>query len=143
MPLVTVAYFVRNFGPLVQFPVNALLEGLGERLTLNLTVDQILWGYDEPLFKLIQPIISIPGFDEGKFGFLLQFNYTTLNLYTVNTGKENQSLLNDVVNFQGLPQLDWWGTPATNEILGTDGTMYHPYMSREENLYLFHPDLCR
>lgn len=143
MPLVTVAYFVRNAGPLVQIPANALMEMLGERLTLNLTVEELLWGYDEPLFKLIQPIITIPGFDQGKFGFLMSFNYTTLNLYTVNTGKENQTLLNDVINFQGLPDLSWWGTPETNEILGTDGTMYHPYMTREENMHLFHPDLCR
>lgn len=66
---------MRNAGPLVQIPANALMEMLGERLTLNLTVEELLWGYDEPLFKLIQPIITIPGFDQGKFGFLMSVSF--------------------------------------------------------------------
>lgn len=143
MPLVTVAYFVRDSGFIIQEGANALMNTLGERLTINLTVNELLWGYEEPLFKLIQPIIRIPGFDQGQFGFLIGFNDTTNHLYTVHDGKANQSLLNWVENYQGVPELPWWWTEETNEIQGTDGTMYHPYMSRKEKLYLFHPDLCR
>ena len=67
----TVAYFAKDYGPLIQEAVNQLMEFLGEELTLNLTVGELLWGYKEPLFELIQPIISIPGFDKGEFGFLI------------------------------------------------------------------------
>ncbi|XP_071481249.1 scavenger receptor class B member 1-like [Diadema antillarum] len=143
MPLVTVAYFVRNSGFVVQSLANALMNRLGERLAVNLTVRELLWGYDEPLFELIQDIIPIPGFDQGKFGFLIGFNATTDHLFTVFTGKENQSMLNVVNNYQGEPLLPWWWSEETNTIRGTDGTMYHPYRTREEDIYLFHPDLCR
>ncbi|XP_059682821.1 lysosome membrane protein 2 isoform X2 [Gavia stellata] len=39
--------------------------------------------------------------------------------------------------------LSWWTTETCNMINGTDGTSFHPLISKDENIYIFSSDFCR
>lgn len=39
--------------------------------------------------------------------------------------------------------MSWWSSNQSNMINGTDGSVFHPLLSRKELLYIFAADLCR
>lgn len=40
-------------------------------------------------------------------------------------------------------QMTWWSSEQSNMINGTDGSVFHTFLSRDELLYIFAADLCR
>ncbi|CDR18859.1 unnamed protein product [Oncorhynchus mykiss] len=45
--------------------------------------------------------------------------------------------------WNGLTEMSWWSSNQSNMINGTDGSVFHPLLSRKELLYIFAADLCR
>lgn len=39
--------------------------------------------------------------------------------------------------------MSFWATNQSNMINGTDGSAFHPFLTKEERLNVFTPDLCR
>lgn len=62
---------------------------------------------------------------------------------TVSTGADgNFTNIGQVVRWNGKPKVNYWkGT--CNEIRGTDGQFFHPFIQKEDKLRIFAPDLCR
>ncbi|KAJ8045804.1 Scavenger receptor class B member 1 [Holothuria leucospilota] len=119
------------------------MERLNETVFMNRSVAEILWGYEDNFIKLANQFITIPGWDTDLFGILWGRNNSGLGVYTVYDGSEDQSILNMFERYNGNTELSWWYSPQANMLNGTDGTMYHPFLDREETIQLFHPDLCR
>ncbi|ROL41936.1 Lysosome membrane protein 2 [Anabarilius grahami] len=42
-----------------------------------------------------------------------------------------------------LRMLSFWKTNQSNMINGSDGSAFHPFLTKEERLNLFTPDFCR
>ncbi|XP_038072323.1 scavenger receptor class B member 1-like isoform X2 [Patiria miniata] len=146
MPFWSTAYFVRDAGSLIQFGLAAFMDLVGEKPFMPLTVNQLVWGYDEPLFEWVHqnvPEFPLPPGFETQFGFLLGRNNTDLGVYTSFTGVEDKLLVNHIDKFNGRSNLTYWKSESANMINGTDGMMYHMGIEEDEVLYLFHPDLCR
>lgn len=144
-PLMTTAYMMKDYQFLVRTALNGVLYELDESLTNRHTIREILWGYDEPLFRLAQQFISVPpGFESGQFGFLAGMNDTYAGLFTMYTGKENRSLINSIDRVNGEDRLSFWWSEDANEIRSsTDGSMYHPDIQKDETLRMYQPNLCR
>ena len=61
----------------------------------------------------------------------------------VHTGKGNLSKLAQFIEWNGRYKIAQWGTPAARMINGTGGFMFHPGVTREENLTAFISELFR
>ncbi|KAJ8948285.1 hypothetical protein NQ318_020772 [Aromia moschata] len=48
-----------------------------------------------------------------------------------------------IVEYDGSQKIDVWPTDNCNKIMGTDGTIFPPFLKKEEGLVSFAPDLCR
>ncbi|CAH1159902.1 unnamed protein product [Phaedon cochleariae] len=48
-----------------------------------------------------------------------------------------------IVEYAGSSKLDIWSTEKCNEIKGTDGTIFPPFLEKEQGLMSYSPDLCR
>ncbi|XP_072046295.1 scavenger receptor class B member 1-like isoform X2 [Amphiura filiformis] len=144
MPMTSTAYMMRDAPRFIRESMSVVLEELNETMFIDLSVADLLWGYDEPLFKMIHDLFPIEGVDE-QFGFLLGYNGTDMNgLFTVYDGKDDVSMLNRIDNWKGKTTVDFWFTDEANMMNGTDGMMWHPFIKKDENvLDLFHPDFCR
>jgi scavenger receptor class B, member 1 len=75
--------------------------------------------------------------------FFLKKNATKVGSMTAYRGKKNIKDLGRIIRFNDEPELDMWDGEECNRLRGTDSTIFHPFMSKEEGLWAFTPDICR
>ena len=59
------------------------------------------------------------------------------------TGVEQVKDVARVISYDGQAELDYWGKGECNAIRGTDGSLFHPEVAKNETLYIFNKDLCQ
>ena len=48
-----------------------------------------------------------------------------------------------IVSWKNMTSIDVWTDSYCNAINGTDGTMFHPFVEKNETIYMFTNDICR
>ncbi|XP_076815512.1 lysosome membrane protein 2-like [Clavelina lepadiformis] len=108
------------------------------------TVHEFLFGYEDPIFKLVHTFLHVLHIDfPPRFGFFYGFNNSDDGTYLVNTGRSDISQTNILHKFNGNKSLSYWTSEAANMINGTDGVFMPPKINRSETLYIFNTDVCR
>ncbi|XP_070538993.1 scavenger receptor class B member 1-like isoform X2 [Ptychodera flava] len=143
LPLMTMIHMMESLPGFLQRLMEGLIKDTKEKLFMELSVKDLIWGYPEPLFKKLQPLAGKKLIPSDHFGFLMGRNNSNVGIFTVFTGEDDRSKLNVVDRWAGNYKLDYWNTEIANMINGTDGSMYHPYVNKSEVLYIFTPDMCR
>jgi len=131
-------------GPLVQNALGSMLEILKQEVFNATSVKEVVWGYDHPLIKLGNDVLpaeqKLP-FD--KFGFFVNKNGSTSAVWEAMTGVNDVYNVGQVISFDGKTELDFWESEECNRIHGTDGSIFHPDVEKNETLFLFNKDLCQ
>ncbi|CAN9504526.1 unnamed protein product [Ophioblennius macclurei] len=117
-----------------------LITSVGSGLLTTRTVDELLWGYEDPLLKRVAA--ASPDVEE-IFGLMYKKNGSNDGEFLFHTGKENHMDYGRVVTWKGQSQLTFWSTNQSNSINGSDGSAFHPLLDKNERIYVFTPDLCR
>ncbi|XP_030625890.1 lysosome membrane protein 2 [Chanos chanos] len=104
------------------------------------SVNELLWGYKDPLLSYVKTMK--PEVDE-YFGLMLNKNGSNDGVFVYHTGEENYLDYGRVESWKGEKQLSWWASNQSNMINGTDGSAFHPFLTKEERLDVFTADLCR
>lgn len=61
----------------------------------------------------------------------------------VKRGIKNSHDLGRVVEYDGKKEMSAWSTKECNQYVGTDSTIFPPFLTQEEGIAAFAPDLCR
>ncbi|KAL9852873.1 lysosome membrane protein 2 isoform 3-T3 [Geothlypis trichas] len=138
IPAVTAMEWTRST-PL-QFATEVLLLLYQESLFTVRSVHELLWGYKDKLLSTIH--VLHPEIDP-VFGLFSKMNGTDDGEYVFLSGETNYLNFSRIVEWKGKESLSWWTTEACNMINGTDGTSFHPLISKDENIYIFSSDFCR
>uniref|UniRef100_A0A672IG64 Scavenger receptor class B, member 2c n=1 Tax=Salarias fasciatus TaxID=181472 RepID=A0A672IG64_SALFA len=120
--------------------VSLLMNSVGSGLFTTRTVDELLWGYEDPLLRRVAA--TSPDV-EAVFGLMYKKNGSNDGEFVFNTGQQNHLDYGRVVTWQGQSQLTFWSSNQSNSINGSDGSAFHPLLDRKERIYVFTPDLCR
>ncbi|KAJ8028833.1 Platelet glycoprotein 4 [Holothuria leucospilota] len=139
----TLASFIKYGGRIPQSAVELIHELASADLVLELSVKDILWGYQDAYLKLFQDVLGEGTIPSTEFGIYVGRNATPGETWTVFNGVDNTFSLNTVNVYGGMESLPWWSTEYANMINGTDGALFHPYVQEDEFLYVFVPDICR
>uniref|UniRef100_A0A8B9R8N0 Scavenger receptor class B member 2 n=1 Tax=Anas platyrhynchos TaxID=8839 RepID=A0A8B9R8N0_ANAPL len=138
VPAVTAMEWTRATS--LQFATEVLLLLYQESLFTVRTVHELLWGYKDKLLSTIH--LLHPEIDP-VFGFFNKMNGTDDGEYVFLSGERNYLNFSRIVEWKGKESLNWWTTKSCNMINGTDGTSFHPLISKDENIYIFSSDFCR
>lgn len=148
IPLVTLAEAAKKLPALVRAFIAALFDGFKEKLFTKRRVQDLLWGYPDPLFmeynNLRKDIPFIRNFlPEINPIIALQQNNSYDGVTSVFTGDKDISLLVEYLDWKGMMELKVWNTRYANMINGTDGSQFAPGTSSDDTLYVFVTQLCR
>jgi scavenger receptor class B protein 1 len=61
----------------------------------------------------------------------------------VRTGVDGVHNIGKLVSFQGKQKIDVWETEECDAIRGSDGTLFHPGIERNETLHIYNQQLCQ
>ncbi|KAG7241139.1 hypothetical protein INR49_025882 [Caranx melampygus] len=100
----------------------------------NRTVDEMLWGYKDPLLERVAT--RSPGVEE-VFGLMYKKNGSNDGEFIFHTGVENYLDYGRVKTWKGQSQLDFWKSEYSNTINGSDGSAFHPLLDKKERIYIF------
>lgn len=111
---------------------------------VEVSVEQLLWGYEDPLLKLAKDVVpkeqKLP---YDQFGLFYGKNSTIPDLYTIFTGANDITKFGIMDRWNGKDGLGFWTTPECDSIMGTDGSIFPPHITKETVLKVFDKDLCR
>uniref|UniRef100_A0A3Q0SDW2 Scavenger receptor class B, member 2a n=1 Tax=Amphilophus citrinellus TaxID=61819 RepID=A0A3Q0SDW2_AMPCI len=120
--------------------VSIWMNSIGSGLFTTRTVDELLWGYEDPL--LARVAASSPEV-EKVFGLMYKKNGSNDGEFIYHTGEQNYMDYGRIETWQGQRQLTFWNSNYSNSIVGSDGSAFHPLLNKNERIYIFTPDLCR
>nr|CAD7462486.1 unnamed protein product [Timema tahoe] len=132
-----------NFNYFARFMVSATLRKIDP--FRDLRVQDFLWGYDDPVYETARALVAfLNPLPYEKFGILVARNGLSKDLVTMYTGVDDMSKLGIISRFNGIQEMNHWGTAECNRIDGTDGTLYPVnQVSPNNTLHVFNHDLCR
>lgn len=119
--------------------VKVWMKSLGYRLFTTRSINELLWGYEDKLLKKVSSFKKV----ETEFGFMLNKNGSHDGEFVYYTGEADYMDYGRVDTWKGESKLSFWSSNYSNAIKGSDGSAFHPYLTREERLHVFTPDLCR
>ncbi|XP_041455767.1 lysosome membrane protein 2-like [Lytechinus variegatus] len=141
VPLLTVVNELQFMSAVERIALYFLI-GKHQNVCVTHTVHEYIWGYkDEVLTKIKEFKPDLVPTD--VFGFFAGKNNSNDGVYTVYTGETDSKLTNTIDNWKGMESLPYWTTPQANMINGTDGTYNHPFITKNDTVYVFSSDICR
>nr|XP_023014872.1 scavenger receptor class B member 1 [Leptinotarsa decemlineata] len=111
---------------------------------VEVSVGQLLWGYEDPLLKLAKDVVpkeqKLP---YEEFGLMYKKNGTSEDTLTIFTGSEDISKYGLIDKFNGKDNLTHYSSDECNSVMGSDGSIFPPHMTVNTTIHLFDKDLCR
>ncbi|KAM9811160.1 lysosome membrane protein 2a [Neosynchiropus ocellatus] len=140
IPYVAVMNELNSYNFVLRSLVSIYTKSLGVELFITRTVNEILWGFQDPLLTKVKAMK--PEMDD-YFGLMWKKNGTHEGEFVFHTGEQNYMDYGKIDTWNGLREMSWWSSKQSNMINGTDGAVFHPLIKRDELLYIFAADLCR
>ncbi|XP_020325138.1 lysosome membrane protein 2a isoform X1 [Oncorhynchus kisutch] len=140
IPAVAVMSELNSYSFLLRTFVSIYMKSIGVEIFMTRTVHEVLWGFKDPLLTKIHSVR--PEVDE-MFGLMWKKNGTHEGEFVFLTGERDYMEYGRIDTWNGLTEMSWWSSKQSNMINGTDGSVFHPLLSRKELLYIFAADLCR
>ncbi|XP_071321900.1 lysosome membrane protein 2-like isoform X2 [Trachinotus anak] len=119
---------------------NFMINSAKSELFTTRTVDELLWGYEDPLLARVAS--SSPEV-EKMFGLMYKKNGSNDGEFVYHSGVQNYMDYGRVETWKGQSKLKFWTSEHSNVINGSDGSAFHPLLNKNERIYIFTPDLCR
>lgn len=145
IPMMTAVSKWRFAIRLAKLALSSILEVLKEEPFISRSVNELMWGYEDPLLKIAKDILP-PGqrLPYDKFGFFVERNGSTDGLLNVFTGEDgDMSRYTTIDTFNQQHELNYWLSDSCNTIRGTDGSSFPPGITKYSTLYMFNNNLCR
>ncbi|KAG0724300.1 Scavenger receptor class B member 1 [Chionoecetes opilio] len=118
IPMMSAVSQWRFAARLAKLALSSMLEVLGTKPFVTKTVQQLMWGYDDPLLKIAKDIIPpdkrLP---YEQFGFFIKKNGSTDGLLNVYTGVDDMTQYSTINTFNYKWKLHYWKTDACSPTL--------------------------
>ncbi|KNC21325.1 hypothetical protein FF38_01173, partial [Lucilia cuprina] len=133
-----------KLGYVLSKTISVILTAAKFKPFINITADQLVFGYDDPLVSLAHkfyPKHLRPG---ERMGLLLARNGTLSEVSTIKTGHNDMNEFGYIDRLNGLDHLPHWQQPPCTSITGSEGSFFPPRdITKSDMLYVYDKDLCR
>lgn len=142
--------------PVAYTMINAVMDSHGQTLFMKKSVREVLYGFKinllETMDTFIKPLKQLGiRFDalpenppDNMFGLMYARNDTPEGEHEIYTGQSGTSeFFGYFASHKGQKSLPFWKGDKCNEISGSDGTLFPPFVNEKTVLKAFAMDLCR
>lgn len=144
IPMLSATSQSKHAARFLRLAMASIMDILKIKPFVEVSVGQLLWGYEDPLLKLAKDVVSkeqkLP---YEEFGLLYGKNSTQPERVTVFSGVDDITKYNVIDQFNGRSHLPHWTEERCNRLNGTDGSIFPPHITKNTTLYVFEKDLCR
>jgi len=149
VPMFAMMNKMRNTGPDVLASANIYLSTIEppQKVFETQTIGDVTWGYKHPLVDLANLILPPEQKLPDLYGYFYGKNGSSDGEFSVLTGSEDVSMLGSILSFDNKTKLNAWGNGSTenecNAIHGTDGSVFPPFVTKNNTFHIFQKDMCR
>lgn len=144
IPMLSATSQSKHAARFLRLAMASILDILKIKPFVEVSVGQLLWGYEDPLLKLAKDVVpkeqKLP---YEEFGLMYKKNGTSKDNVTLFTGKGDITKFGLINNVNGISKLAHWTTDKCNSLMGSDGSIFPPHITKNTTLYLYDKDLCR
>uniref|UniRef100_A0A224XN62 Scavenger receptor class B member 1 n=2 Tax=Triatominae TaxID=70999 RepID=A0A224XN62_9HEMI len=144
IPMLSATSQSKHAARFLRLAMASIMDILKIKPFVEVSVGQLLWGYEDPLLKLAKDVVpkeqKLP---YEEFGLMYGKNGTSKDIVTVFTGANDITRFGLVDRFNGMSHLPHWKTEKCNRIAGSDGSIFPPHIDHNTTLHVFDKDLCR
>ncbi|KAG5876516.1 hypothetical protein JTB14_015442 [Gonioctena quinquepunctata] len=144
IPMLSATSQSKHAARFLRLAMASIMDILKIKPFVEVTVGQLLWGYEDPLLKLAKDVVpkeqKLP---YEEFGLMYKKNGTSEDTLTIYTGSEDMTKYGLIDNFNGRRSLAHYTTDECNSVQGSDGSIFPPHMTKNTTIHLFDKDLCR
>lgn len=145
IPMIAALNAMKDGSPILRRSIGAILEVLDQDKFESLTVRKLLFGYANPLIKLARDVLpKEKSYPHELFGLFVGQNATSRGTLEAKTAINNIGDIAQLTKFNGKSKLPWWSGDKCNKLEGsTDGFVFRPNLSKNDEIRVFNRDLCR
>ena len=144
VPMLSATSQSKHAARFLRLAMASIMDILRIKPFVEVSIGQLLWGYEDPLFKLAKDVVpkeqKLP---YDQFGLLYGKNGTMPDWFTVHTGQQDISKYGIMDKWNGKSKLGHWTTPECDSVAGSDGSIFPPPITKQTVLKVFDKDLCR
>ncbi|KAL7023729.1 hypothetical protein ACKWTF_012754 [Chironomus riparius] len=144
IPMLSATSQSKHAARFLRLAMASIMDILKIKPFVEVTVGQLLWGYEDPLLKLAKDVVpkeqKLP-YDE--FGLFYGKNATSTDRVTVFTGVDDITQYGVIDKYNGRSHMTNWAKEECNRLNGSDGSIFPPHITHNTTLYVYDKDLCR
>lgn len=144
VPMLSATSQSKHAARFLRLAMASIMDILKIKPFVEVSVGQLLWGYEDPLLKLAKDVVPTDQkLPYEQFGLLYGKNGTSKDNLTIFTGAKDISMYGLLDKWNGKTELGHWTEPSCDNVLGSDGSIFPPQITKESVLKIFDKDLCR
>jgi hypothetical protein len=144
IPMLSATSQSKHAARFLRLAMASIMDILKIKPFVEVSVGQLLWGYEDPLLKLAKDVVpkeqKLP---YEEFGLLYGKNSTSPDRVTVWTGVDDITQYGIIHKYNGRTHLPHYTEERCNRLNGTDGSIFPPHITKDRILHVYDKDLCR
>lgn len=144
IPMLSATSQSKHAARFLRLAMASIMDILKIKPFVEVSVGQLLWGYEDPLLKLAKDVVpkeqKLP-YDE--FGLFYGKNSTSTDRVTMFTGVDDITQYGIIDKYNGRSHMTNWLREDCNRLNGSDGSIFPPHIKKDTTLYVYDKDLCR
>lgn len=144
IPMLSATSQSKHAARFLRLAMASIMDILKIKPFVEVSVGQLLWGYEDPLLKLAKDVVpkeqKLP-YDE--FGLFYGKNSTSADRVTMFTGVEDITQYGIIEKYNGRTHMTNWLKEECNRLNGSDGSIFPPHIEKDRTLFVYDKDLCR
>lgn len=144
IPLLTLTTQSNSLPRLVQMTLSIMLRAMGLRPFVNVTAEELIFGYDDTLISLAHKFFPKHRRPMSQMGILLGRNGTLKDLTTIYTGHTTMEEFGYMDKLNGLDHFPYWPDSPCNNIRASEGSFFPPRKYTHSDIVnIYDKDICR
>lgn len=144
IPMLSATSQSKHAARFLRLAMASIMDILKIKPFVEVSVGQLLWGYEDPLLKLAKDVVpkeqKLP---YEEFGLMYGKNSTSQDRVTVFSGVDDITKFGIIDKYNGRSHLPHWLSDDCNRLNGTDGSIFPPHITKNTTLHVYEKDLCR